>query len=207
MNDYVWYVSYGSNLLKERFLIYINGGKFPGSTAVYLGCKNKSLPKDCQDIYINSELYFARTSKSWNGAVAFIRTQFSAKEITLGRMYLITKEQFIDIVKQENSIKNDLDIDFNNVINKQSSIISNGFYGNILFIGNQDNYPMFTFTNKEDIQEPKRPTKEYLSAIIRGIKQTFGYNNEIIFDYLTSKKGIKDNYRKEELLNIIKEHN
>jgi len=27
-NMYVWYVGYGSNLLRERFLCYILGGKF-----------------------------------------------------------------------------------------------------------------------------------------------------------------------------------
>ncbi|MBL0236650.1 MAG: hypothetical protein IPQ02_08595 [Saprospiraceae bacterium] len=37
--DYIWYASYGSNLLEERFQCYIKGGMPKGSTKTYLGCR------------------------------------------------------------------------------------------------------------------------------------------------------------------------
>ena len=41
----VWYACYGSNLLKERFLCYIRGGRPIGAQRTFYGCKNKKEPK------------------------------------------------------------------------------------------------------------------------------------------------------------------
>lgn len=62
-------------------------------------------------------MYFAKSSGNWeNGGVAFIKTNLDEKKQTLGRMYLITKEQFIDVVKQETNFKGELMIDFDRAI-------------------------------------------------------------------------------------------
>ena len=110
---HIWYASYGSNISEDRFHCYIQGGTPKGSQTSYKGCKDKTLPIDNEDFYIASELYFAKKSiKSWNGGgVGFISNNFNEAK-TIGRIYLITKEQFIDVIKQECDIIQDLKIDF-----------------------------------------------------------------------------------------------
>ena len=90
-------------------------------------------------------MYFAKKSESWdNGGV--IRTNFGSKIDTLGRMYLITKEQFIDVVKQETGDQANLSIDFDKAIENGSLVFKErSWYGNIIYLGTQYNSPIFTF--------------------------------------------------------------
>ena len=48
--DKVIYAAYGSNLLKERFLVYIKGGEFEGKN--YKGCKDKTDPVNLGWMYV-----------------------------------------------------------------------------------------------------------------------------------------------------------
>src|SRR5665647_253479 len=118
LQDKVWYACYGSNILEERFLCYIQGGKPLGAKTTYKGCTDKTLPADNEDFYICSELYFSKNSANWdNGGVAFIRTTFEPKASTLGRIYLITKGQLIDIARQETNTDGELILDFDRAVN------------------------------------------------------------------------------------------
>ena len=206
--DYIWYASYGSNLLEDRFNCYIQGGKPNGSQRNYPGCRNKNLPIDKEETYISSELYFAKESQTWNnGGVCFISNNFGQSKETLARMYLITKEQFIDIVKQENRNSQELQIDFEKAVIDGGIVFKKDiWYGKILYLGNQNNYPIFTFTNEIDIEEKNKPNENYLKIIIEGIKETFPNFNEFdIENYLNSKQGILGNFTKSELLELIRE--
>lgn len=62
--------------------------------------------------------YFAKNSTIWGGGAAFLCTQLRDKnnKSSHGRMYLITNEQFLDVVEQENGDR--LDIDFELVKSK-----------------------------------------------------------------------------------------
>src|SRR5204862_84081 len=98
----IWYASYGSNLsFRDRFMCYVVGGKPAGSTKENQGCRDKKPPRDNKPISLSFELYFAGHSHSWGGAVSFIRHGRDAS-LTLGRMYLLTEDQFNDVVLQEN---------------------------------------------------------------------------------------------------------
>src|SRR5579859_2057184 len=196
-DKYVWYASYGSNILEERFLCYIQGGQPDGSAKTYNGCNDKSLPVDSEEIYICSELYFAKKSKSWdNGGVGFIRIDFEPQRQTLGRMYLITREQFVDVVRQETNNKELPSIDFEKAIANGSFVYSElSWYGNLIYLGIREEFPIFTFTNHENIAQINKPSKNYLRTIIRGIKESYTHlSNEEIVTYLISKQGVEDNY-------------
>ncbi|HZV69556.1 MAG TPA: hypothetical protein VFG10_08430 [Saprospiraceae bacterium] len=206
LTKHIWYASYGSNLLEERFLCYIRGGQPVGSKKPYDGCRDKSLPVVKEEFYISSELYFAKESDSWdNGGVAFIKTNFEPKQSTFGRIYLITPEQFIDVVKQETNGSDSLHIDFGNAISEGSLIFKDpSWYGNLIYLGIQYDYPIFTFTNKINLTPTTKPSTQYLKTIISGIQEAFGNLNTFeILDYLISKEGIKENYSREELILII----
>lgn len=206
----IWYASYGSNMQMERFLCYIRGGQPKGRTDIYEGCRNKTLPENNENLYISSRLYFAKESKGWNkGGVGFISNSFNKKNQVLARMYLITKEQFEDVVKQETKFNGELRIDFEKCIENGSLIFKDpSWYGNLIYLGNQEGKPIFTFTSKSDFtNQINKPDDTYLKTIIGGIKETFPNFNEFdIYEYLFPLDGIKGNYNKEQLIRLITEN-
>jgi ElaB/YqjD/DUF883 family membrane-anchored ribosome-binding protein len=197
-NKYVWYASYGSNLSRDRFLCYIRGGRPANSSKEETGCRDSSLPILDGPIAINFPLYFAKNAARWNnGGVCFLGLTKQTEHTTRGRMYLITQEQFIDVLRQENG-DNSLNLDFESIIESGSKKISNGWYGNILFLGFQCDYPIFTFTSSEQYQYMK-PDKTYLKTIINGLQEIYALPIEEAIDYLISKPGIQGNFTRDEL--------
>jgi len=201
--DYIWYASYGSNINSERFLCYIKGGSPKGSTRVEAGCRDRSLPIDESVFIINYPLYFAKRAKGWNAqGVAFIGLKQNPSTITYSKKYLVTKEQFLDIVKQENN-GIEFDINFEDVKKTGSKDFRQSWYGNILYLGEEEGYPIFTFTSPTDMDEVifEKPSHEYLSTIIKGLRVE--YSNKVIYEYLHTKPGIKNYYSNEELESVI----
>jgi len=211
MSDYVWYTCYGSNLLKSRFLCYLRGGSPEGSEKLYQGCSDKSDPRDCRQIVLPFEIYFSRKSESWeNKGVAFIKSQKSADAKTLGRMYLITKEQFVQVVRQENC-KNPsdstIDIDFIKAMVESGFLIPNiAWYGRILYLGSREENPILTFTGKwpdeKIVLNP--PGEKYLRVLIRGICETYGFAEKEIIGYLQKADGIRNLISEREITEIVR---
>lgn len=204
----IWYASYGSNLQMERFLCYIRGGQTHGRRDIHEGCRDKNLPEDNKAYYISSRLYFAKKSGGWNNCgVGFISNTFNDKSQALSRMYLITEEQFVDVVKQETKYKGNLEINFDECINKGSLIFKDpSWYGNLIYLGEQNQQPIFTFTSKEDFSNLiNQPDRNYLKTIIEGIKEVFPFNDTQICDYLVILEGIDGNFSRGELLDLINE--
>lgn len=201
--EYVWYASYGSNLNYERFLCYIKGGNPPGSSRVETGCQDPSLPIAESSFTIHFPLYFAKEADGWQSqGVAFLGLREDRKTPTYSKKYLITVEQFLDVVKQENGGKK-YTIDLHKVKEERSQIFRQSWYGNIVYLGEGDGYPIFTFTAPWDIGEVawNRPSHAYLKTIVYGLKTDF--SNEEIYDYFKNKPGIKGKYSEEELAAII----
>lgn len=207
----VWYVCYGSNLLRERFLCYITGGTPAGATRHNVGCTDKSLPLKDQSISIPYPLYFAETSESWqNAGVAFIARNKDASRPTLGRMYLITAKQFIQVVRQENGLHPEDDsmgLDLDEVkAQKEIDVRPSSWYGKVMHLGNKKGHPMFTFTSPRNNEEHlvTSPRENYLSTIGRGIQQTYGYNRNKVIDYFLNMPGVAGNWTKEKLTEQLK---
>ena len=69
---------------------------------------------------------------------------------------------------------------------------NNSWYGQIIYLGKQDSYPIFTFTNEDYLAgEINAPHEFYLKIIIEGLKETYAMNNAEIETYLKEKEGIK----------------
>ncbi len=206
LDEKVWYACYGSNLLQERFLCYIQGGQPAGANTSYIGCEDKTSPIDSEEMYISAELYFAKVSKNWNGGIAIIRTTFNPTASTYGRIYLITKGQLIDIARQKTNTSTSLEIDFEKAIKNGSYIFKQpSWYGNLLYLGEHNGFPIFTITNEQDSQSSTKPSNAYLKTIIDGLRKSHWLDNHAIFDYLKTKHGIMENYSEEELRSIIGE--
>jgi len=212
MKDLVWYASYGSNMNKKRFLCYIQSGRPKGSTKCYKGCSDKSMPRCDKQKIIPHELYFAKQSPFWGKkGVAFIKSQRSKQE-TLARMYLIKKDQFIEVLRQENGKDPNDDtvinnIDFEQAISKESYLIPDkNWYDFIMHLGYEGNYPIFTFTGICDYSEKELnpPGEEYIKVIIKGIKETYNYPDEKIIEYLKNLEGIKGHIDEQEITVMVK---
>jgi hypothetical protein len=134
---YVWYACYGSNLYSERFYEYIKE------------CTNKTLPREDMPFTIPYPLYFAKFSTRWRGAIAFIGHIRDDAESSLGRIWLITEEQFEEIKMQEGPN-----------------------YTREIELGNYRTYPIKTFTNEREIENAP-PSKTYLEVIEHGLRQTY----------------------------------
>ena len=204
----VWYACYGSNLLKERFSCYIGGGRPANANRVYPGCTNKTLPEKSKGITINGELYFAKSSKTWSGGGAgFIKSDFDKNIKTLGRMYLITQQQFVDLVQQEIKFEGDFDIDLQQVIkNRSLDMKNNSWYGKIIYLGEDEDCPIFTFTNEDYLKnEINSPHEFYLKIIIDGLKETYQMSDAEIETYLKTKEGIKGLPLEAKLPQLIKD--
>jgi len=189
-NSPVWYACYGSNLKRERFMTYILGGKPGGSSKVHRGCTCKQPPMQEKAITINHRLYFSRYSKSWQGGVAFIETAGCGREnAALGKMYLITREQFREIFAQENDIAvKKAKIDFDRLTAEGRLVAGRGRYNCLLRLGNDEEtgHPIFTFTSADERDVAyTEPSGEYLETIVDGICQTYpGMNRDAAAEYL-----------------------
>ena len=197
MEDLVWYASYGSNLLYDRFMCYIKGGTPEGSSTRCEGCSDKTPPQDRRPITIPHELYFAENSSSWEDkGVAFVKSERDLNAQTLGRMYLITREQFVQIVRQENGRSPDnprISIDFEETIAQGQSMIKGGWYSRVIYLSEEDGYPIFTFTGRweDDAIPPNKPCEAYRKTIIRGLRETYlEMGDEERIDYLGNAGGI-----------------
>ncbi len=203
--NYVWYASYGSNLNRDRFLCYIKGGKPEGSEKVEVGCEDPTLPIEEATYIMHYPLYFAMESDRWQQqGVGFIGLKQDNKHRTYSRMYLITVEQFMDVIKQENNGVA-LDIDLHEIMDQGYKTIKDSWYGTILYLGDEGGYPVLTFTADWDLDVPfNQPSKEYLGMIINGLKSTLGLKNKEIIDYISSKPGVAGYYRKSDIEQLIK---
>ena len=156
MNDAepVWYVAYGSNLLRERFLAYVEGRTFRGKK--HRGCADRTPPREEFAMTLPYRRYFAHRSTLWGGGVAFLDV-FSPGR-TVGRAYLLTTGQFADVLAQENGWPD-------------RTAKPKGWYRMTLGLGDLDGVPMRTITSM-DRGPVHAPSEAYLDVIRRGEEET-----------------------------------
>ncbi|WP_077601605.1 hypothetical protein [Oceanobacillus sojae] len=200
----VWYVSYGSNISKKRFACYIEGGIPEGSAKSERGCKNITLPKKTKKAILPYPLYFMKEKSKWGkGGVAFIGHEPDKDTKTYARKYLITDEQFGEVVEQENNV-DALQIDVQEIMEKGYVDLEEGWYGRVIYLGKEDGAPTFTFTNPDVMGTHGfiTPPKSYLSMISRGLKE-IGLTEEEIVEYFLTKPGIEGVFTEDSLLGYI----
>ena len=214
MEDKIWYCSYGSNLSFERFKIYILGGSSPIVNKVYGGCTNQTLPQKRKFIKIPYEMYFAGTASFWeNLSVAFISPDKNPNGIfTNCCAYLISMAQFHDIVNQENAQfanSSTFTLDIQSLLQNGSLSLGskkeNEYYGKILYLGDEEGYPVITFSSKWSFENAQfnKPGKQYLKTIISGLRESGALDKKEIVDYFKDMRGIKNAYSTHDLNKIV----
>ena len=210
-------------MMFERFRLYIEGGGSDFIDKTFTGCSEKTLPKseDRRPIKIPYELYFYGKSAAWkDNAVAFISEKPQTASQTYCRIYRVTKLQFEQIVQQENGLDpetENLGINYAELEREKQTFIGHPDefqrYGRVIWIGRQNDLPILTFTSKREMEqippdEYSEPSKEYLSVIIKGIKQSHKMKNSLpLFDYFKGIKGIFGCLSDNELMDIIESPN
>jgi hypothetical protein len=187
----VWYAAYGSNLKRSRFESYVSG------------CRDESAPRDDRLIELPYELYFADHSETWGGAPAFVRRSSSNVSV-YARMYLISYDQFNDVVRQENGrripgatiVPNYLEI----AQGCEWRLDNIRLYGRMLRIGFEETIPIITFTATSDDFEVGPPSECYVRTIVSGLEETYPcLAKSEIRDYLFHCDGIRDSVPLKEL--------
>ena len=178
----IWYAAYGSNLSRRRFDIYLRGGRPDGATHTYPGCRDISDPADEDVGDIPSELCFGGWSQTWGGGVAFVRPSETARSKV--RLYLITLEQFADVVAQENWLKpGSIEID-----PAKDTVLDGRMYGVVPRLGDREGLPVLTITQAAQT-EIAVPAPAYLRPIAEGLAEAHGLGADEIVAYLASAPG------------------
>lgn len=148
-NDKVWYAVYGSNLDPFRFVYYILGGECDVNGKVYEGCRNRTLWSDTETTSFPGQLYFAKSSRSWNNkGVAFFDERIKHQR-TYMRLYKITLEQLEDVHRQEGW----------------------NWYKKMVCLGiHKDGSPIYTLTNEERLPS-NQPDDRYLELLKKALKK------------------------------------
>ena len=87
----VWYACYGSNLRRDRFLCYVQGGRPEGARRSHPGARNRTAPADDRPMTLPGSIVFGWDSPTWGGGIAFYDA--GAEGATLARAYLVTDQQ------------------------------------------------------------------------------------------------------------------
>ena len=68
----IWYAAYGSNLDRERFHHYLQGGAAPGAQRVLSGARDTSPPVEERAVTFPGTMFFAWESPTWGGGISFV---------------------------------------------------------------------------------------------------------------------------------------
>ena len=206
--EHVWYVSYGSNLNRARFLAYLQGGRVAGNDVVHGGCADTSPPLDDVALELSHALYFAGWSaRSWGGTSAAFTTIAPQSASTLARAYLITRQQFAEVVRQENGNRAEVD-DFDVKLEAarqhgHARMLTAGVYTELIHCGERDGHPMLSFTASENRRDFRRPSAAYLRVIGTGLKECHGLRSGEVAAYLGHRPGVRGTWTHGQLLDIL----
>ncbi|MFZ8784297.1 hypothetical protein [Thermocrinis sp.] len=159
--EYVLYAAYGSNLLTERLLTYIKGGKFRGLPKWHTGCPDKTEPVSLGWKRIPYRVYFGGYSRWWHGGVAFLSPEMEPDREyhAVVRLWKMKREQYECVKSQEGKS-----------------------YAKEINLGTLDGLDILTFTSEKKLNY-NSPSKLYLDVLKEGLKETTGWTDEEIDKY------------------------
>jgi hypothetical protein len=185
-DDPIWYVAYGSNLFRERFHCYLTGGTPRGSAHRHPGCRDRRPPRAEQSITVPGGIYFAHTSLTWGGGMAFYDPDLPGR--AAARAYLLTRRQFCDVLSQEMRRDAGTDHDLSEALARGRQRLGPGRYETVLKVGERAGHPMLTFTSPHPAG-PNAPTAPYLAMLGNGQREAHGWPVARAAAYLAARPG------------------
>ena len=167
-------------------------------------CKDKSLPVESAAIHLD------KNRIGFNKNRVFIT--YDENSVIFIKLYLIKKEQLIDILKISYFCNNLIDSEMKKVFNMKkknddfnlSPFQTNGncFYDILKCVGELDGINIFAISSKTTNIEP--PDSDYLRVIYNGLLKTFHpYSEYLIMYYLYSLDGVKNFFSMKQLERIF----
>lgn len=188
VSDLVWYASYGSNMSARRFSCYLQGGNLPGMQRVYPGARDQSPPRASRPVWLGGAVYFALESKVWTGGMAFLDPDASG--CAAGRAYLITVEQFADVVAQEtHALPGSVDVNVSAAVASGRVTLGPGRYETLVVAGHVENVPVLTFTSPNRQHPVTPPSPAYLRMLAQGLIEAHGWDMGETARYLSALEG------------------
>lgn len=196
----VWYVSYGSNLCRDRLAAYLLGGRPAGARVSYPGARRRRLPLEDIALDLPGRLYFAGESSVWGGGVAFYDHDTRVADLpTAARGYRITVDQFADVAAQEmhrvpatgNPIEEVVldGVGADGGLDGGRHHAGPGHYETLLDLGERDGLRLLTFTAPHGYgavpQTP--PSPAYRAMLGRGLIESRGWSAPQVEDYLAAR--------------------
>lgn len=182
--QHIWYVAYGSNLSRERFCYYLHGGRPNGNGRDYPGCRDSSDPMDSFGLLIPGGIYFAGRSSGWQAGMAFYDPE--APGVVAARAYLITAEQFVDVLAQETLRSPGMALDLAPAFRGDRYSGGVGGYSRLVRVGDRRGVPLVTFTrDRRSVSNLAAPTEPYLAAMATGLREAHGWSPAQIDCYLS----------------------
>ncbi|MEO3825225.1 histone deacetylase [Actinomadura sp. B10D3] len=182
----LWYVAYGSNLVRERFACYLSGGRPRGGARHHTGCRDPRPARAEQSITVPGGIYFAHTSQTWGGGMAFYDPDLPGR--AAARAYLLTRRQFCDVLSQEMRRDTGTDHDLSEAVAHGRQRIGPGRYETVLKVGERAGRPMLTFTSPAPAP-PNPPSASYLAMLGHGLREAHGWPPERAASYLAGRPG------------------
>lgn len=163
LTAFAWYVGYGSNLSAARFARYL------------AGCRDRTAPWQWAPVEVPHRLLFARDSTGWGGGgVAFLDPEPTPGTRTLGRAWLVTWEQFADVLAQECGLPVG-SVEAPALLDAACIPHPGHWYGCVVPLGRREGWPMVTFTDEGaaglDLQAPG---PAYRAVIAEGLAEAHG---------------------------------
>lgn len=190
-NDLVWYVAYGSNLLRERFLAYLGGGSGPGGSGSHVGARDATPPRADRTFALDRQLVFTGRSQRWDGGgvCAVVPAPpaggFGDAGSCLGRGWLITVGQLFDVWRQENGGRDPGPVPWSTFPATGHHDVDDGRYRRLDWLGRLDGLPAVTITCGQEMQaERNPPTLDYLVTVGRGLTESWGLAPDNAANYL-----------------------
>lgn len=193
---YIWFGVYNELLLNENIANLLNK------------CADKSLPKELASIHLN------KYSIAFNKNKIFI--VYKENSSIFIKLYLILKNQLIDILKNEYNCNEKINNESENIfklqkINDEMTLdqyqSESNFYNTIKNIGIFNDINIYAVTSKNNIIDLQPPDKEYLNQIYIGLKKSFYlYSDYLIMYYLYLIHEIKTTYSLKKLTEIFFEN-
>jgi hypothetical protein len=192
----IWYAAYGSNLLRERFMCYLQGGKPDGAARAYPGARDPRAPRAEIPLWLAGGVYFATRSAVWGGGRALYDPGLPRRSAACA--YLVTAGQFSDVVAQEMAREPGADLDLGPLLSGQAGQmkIGDGHYETLVSAGRRDGTPVITFTAPWRFSSEARgpliaPSAAYLTMLGRGLCESHGWNADAAGKYLAGLPGAK----------------
>ncbi len=203
----VWYASYGSNCDAARFSLYLAGGEGDGAPGSHRGARNPGPPLDSAPMEFDSQITFNGLSKRWGGGVAFLEHQRvdSGTPGALGRRYLVTQEQFEDVVAQENR-RPTMPLPFESISPGETRVVGEGWYDALVSLRPVAGVPVFTFTSSTapESSTSTPPALTYLRTVASGLLQAHDLTLAQVVDRLRVPGVVAASWTAPELLNLLR---